>query len=465
MIITRSAVSLASQHASLTQYSRQERLLAWKGTRPQGFDAPPDQAGQTDTPVANQGPGRGRQQGTPVRNGNPFGMVPGFFADPVSFSSAGRQKATEGVQPERLQSGQGKKTSKAEAIDEFKAKSREAMEMELLTHMLEVLTGRRFSFMRPESLLDELDGRRAEVEQAMADIHQAVHEYEQARHAQPPPQAEPQGWGLEYDLTETYIEQERTDVSAAGKVMTADGREIDFTVQVSMSRSFMEHNEIHLRAGDAKLTDPLVINFDGTAAQLTNTTFQFDLDADGQEEQISRVAGGSGILALDRNNDGRINDGRELFGPTSGNGFNELASFDEDGNNWIDENDAVFHQLRIWTRDANGEDRLVGLGEKGVGAIYLGNVSSPFSLKDQSNNLLGQIQSTGVYLMENGAAGVVQQLDLAARNPGPEATDENGQAGDSRSGSGGIIAARREALAALEAVLPDAFPTGIDLSA
>ena len=62
---------------------------------------------------------------------------------------------------------------------------------------------------------------------------------------------------------------------------------------------------------------------------------------------------------MDRNGDGKINDGSELFGTKSGDGFKDLASYDADGNGWIDENDAIFSQLKIWTKDEDGKDKLI----------------------------------------------------------------------------------------------------------
>ena len=64
--------------------------------------------------------------------------------------------------------------------------------------------------------------------------------------------------------------------------------------------------------------------------ELSDQTFYFDLDADGKEEEIS-VLNGSGYLALDKNGDGVINDGSELFGTKNGDGFADLARYDEDG--------------------------------------------------------------------------------------------------------------------------------------
>jgi len=182
---------------------------------------------------------------------------------------------------------------------------------------------------------------------------------------------------------------------------------------LNLSRSFTSTLDESFRAGEA-LKDPLVVNFDGPAAQLTRDTFRFDIDADGSEDQISFVAPGSGFLALDADNDGRINSGSELFGALSGDGFADLAAYDQDANGWIDENDEVYSRLRIWAKTSSGEDQLLALGEKGIGALYLGRVESPFAIKGSDNELLGQVRSTGIFLREDGGAGTVQQLDLVA---------------------------------------------------
>ena len=118
-----------------------------------------------------------------------------------------------------------------------------------------------------------------------------------------------------------------------------------------------------------------------------------DLDADGDKENINFATGGSGFLALDRNGDGKINDGSELFGATSGDGFADLATLDSDHNGWIDENDAAYTQLRVWTKDSAGNDQLSTLKQANVGAINLSSVATPFDLKDSSNALLGQIRA------------------------------------------------------------------------
>lgn len=211
-----------------------------------------------------------------------------------------------------------------------------------------------------------------------------------------------------------YREEEAVTFSSQGKVTTADGREITFSLELGMSRTFEQYyREEYDMAEFQRLYDPLVINFDASTAQLSDQKFFFDLDTDGQAEEISQLGQGSGYLALDKNRDGRINDGSELFGPASGNGFEDLAAYDEDGNGWIDEGDSIWNELKIWCRDESGRDILYTLAEKGLGAICLTNVATDFALKDSENADKGFIRSTGIFLYENGNAGTVQHLDLA----------------------------------------------------
>lgn len=218
------------------------------------------------------------------------------------------------------------------------------------------------------------------------------------------------------NLTASYYHEEAEDTAfrTSGTVRTADGREISFGLELGMSRRFREETKIENITEIVDLTDPLVINLDGNIAGLSDQKFMFDIDADGEEESISYLQGGSGYLALDKNGDGVINDGSELFGTKSGDGFADLAEYDADGNGWIDENDPIFDKLLIWAKDENGKDELYTLKEVGVGAICLQRAATDFSLNSQKDNTQnGQIRSTGIFLYENGNAGTMQQLDLA----------------------------------------------------
>lgn len=222
---------------------------------------------------------------------------------------------------------------------------------------------------------------------------------------------------LNYQQISWQAETEATSFSTNGTVRTADGREISFRVDVGMSREFQQYYEQDLNMSAFKMCDPLVINLDTDIASLSDQKFFFDIDADGEMDEISRLGTGSGYLALDKNGDGAINDGSELFGAGSGNGFADLAKYDEDGNGWIDENDAIWDKLKIWCMDENGNNVLYRLSDKGVGAICLQNASTDFTLKGQeSGQTNGAIRKTGVFLYENGSAGTIQHVDVAKFN-------------------------------------------------
>lgn len=236
-----------------------------------------------------------------------------------------------------------------------------------------------------------------------------------AQAASPPaPGRQRAGFGLAYEQHEVIEETERTQFAAQGVVRTADGREIRFTLQLDMQRSYRQESSFSLRLGDAVAVDPLVINFDGTAAQLQDQRFAFDLNGDGQTEDVPLLAGNRGYLALDTNQNALIDNGLELFGPGTGNGFAELAQHDSDHNGWIDEADPIYQQLRVWTPSADGTGRLQTLAELGVGAVQTAaSAATPFALRTSDNTHLGAVRSTSVYLREDGGVGTVQQIDLS----------------------------------------------------
>ena len=222
-------------------------------------------------------------------------------------------------------------------------------------------------------------------------------------------------WQIERKTSVFVKEEEVTNFSSTGYVKTADGRNISFNINLELSRRFQEEFKTYT-SEEVILQDPLVINLNSAPANISDQTFYFDIDSDGSKEEISQLGKGSGFLALDKNEDGQINDGNELFGATTGNGFAELSKYDDDENGWIDEADEVFKKLKVWTKDDDGKDVLLSLKDAGVGAIYLNNVSTEFSSKNMDNEINAQIRSSGVYLKENGEVGSIQQVDFAIKN-------------------------------------------------
>lgn len=226
-------------------------------------------------------------------------------------------------------------------------------------------------------------------------------------------------FGGEYERHRVYQESESTAFSASGVIRTQDGQEIQFNLDLQMERSYREESHVSLRYGNAAVRrDPLVINFSGNAAQLLDQHFRFDLNNDGQAEELPMLASGSGYLAFDRNGNGRIDNGSELFGPGTDNGFGELADLDADGNGWIDEADPLFSKLGIWQATGDGDNatmELLSLASSGVGALALAHAATPFELRGSGNSNLGGIRSSGIALTEDGKVLSMQEIDLTVR--------------------------------------------------
>jgi hypothetical protein len=333
-------------------------------------------------------------QGT-NRNPEPA-LPPSAAADRVSLTPEARA-----AQP----------AAKTDDLSEMQLTPKDKLMAEIIRQLMKAITGREFALRTPENLESKPANQTADSPASAPPDGQQP----------PPPTDRPAeqpsaGFGLVYDAYQTHHEYEAVSYTAGGVIKTQDGREIQFSVQLNMSREFYEERRESLRLGDAaRKIDPLIVNFDGKAAELDpDTRFEFDLDSDGRSEQLAALKPGSGFLALDKNGDGTVNDGRELFGPDTGNGFAELAGYDEDGNGFIDEGDSVYDKLRIWLRNAAGGQQLVALGQVGIGAIYLGELATPFQFKGEDNHSLGELASTGLFFREDGSAGTIQQIDYVA---------------------------------------------------
>jgi len=364
MKIESSNIGLTGQHASSTQTTAEETLRAWVGQQRPDFEG-------------------NRTKNAPQQT-------------LVTFSAAALQAYKAALTSAAPPSANTPATTDVQdAANQVSNDPR----MLLLIGLIEALTGQKVKLFNPNDLKS-------------GDTAHMPPQHEHAHEAEQPNNNQRQGWGVEYDRHETVHESERTTFTAQGVVQTSDGKQIQFSLSLDMRREFFQQSDISIRQGDGVKKDPLVINFNGSAAQLTDTKFSFDLNNDGKAENMSFVGANSGFLALDKNGNGTIDNGLELFGTQSGNGFADLAAYDSDGNHWIDENDAIYSKLRVWSKDAAGKDTLSTLAQRNVGALYLGNVATQFDLKNSANDLQGQIRSSGVYLHEDGSAGTLQQVDL-----------------------------------------------------
>ncbi len=168
---------------------------------------------------------------------------------------------------------------------------------------------------------------------------------------------------VDAELAEAEVELE-TDAVVASEAEVAV--RVDFEIEVTVAEARAEAPE-----GEAKRQDPLVLDLDGDGQiSLTGVAdgLDFDLDADGRTDRAATVAGGDAFLALDRDGDGRITSGAELFGDATGarDGFADLARLDDNGDGVFDARDTAFDDVVVF----DGH-RTRSLAEAGVASIDL----------------------------------------------------------------------------------------------
>ena len=139
------------------------------------------------------------------------------------------------------------------------------------------------------------------------------------------------------------------------------------------------------KASETPNLDPLVLDLSGDGFKPTSLDkgVHFDLDGNGFAERINWIQGDDALLVLDKNGDGVINDGNELFGDryrlANGKlarfGFEALMEQDTNGDKVIDDKDANYSRLQVW-QDANQngiseKEELRSLSQAGIAAIQL----------------------------------------------------------------------------------------------
>jgi hypothetical protein len=259
------------------------------------------------------------------------------------------------------------------------------------------------------------------------------------------------GIQLSLGLESIRYQHEKVSVQSAGTVLTSDGREINMQMQLMLERTDVSRQRSVGTVLSSRFIDPLVLSFTDGLTSLGDSRFSFDLDSDGEMEEISNLKSGSGFLVFDKNSDGIINDGRELFGPASGAGYGELKIYDSDDNDWIDENDPVFDKLQLWMGAGGEGGNLITLREAGVGALSLASVDAHLNLKDRGGRILGQLSKSGLFLTEDGSVRPLNELDLQLQGEN-ERTDSFGLSPELEAALDGLrkmIAERRRRVAYL----------------
>lgn len=144
-------------------------------------------------------------------------------------------------------------------------------------------------------------------------------------------------------------------------------------ISITEFRARIETLRVELSAVSQQ--DPLILDLDGNGIDITSLAGgnRFDIDGDGVLDQTAWIDGADALLALDRNGDGTINDGTELFGDQNGarDGFEELAKFDDNQDGTIDRKDRVFSSLVLLRADGSQGS----LSDEGITSISVSMIT------------------------------------------------------------------------------------------
>jgi hypothetical protein len=325
--------------------------------------------------------------------------------DRVQVSDAARSKMMVGASQQNegtnVEDSKITKPTATDNSDEELLGSPEGARFVVLRRLLEAMTGKKIRLARPE------DSKLSETDQ------QAIEQL--ANSAQPTAAAtsgnERAGWGLELDIERQHVETTSVNFAAQGTIVTEDGKSIAFDAAFVKLSSSITVEKLSLREGDATMKDPLVLLYSGTHAELLQQAQAFDLDANGTLEQLPSLGNGA-YVAQDLNKNGKIDDGKELLGAISGDGFADLRAMDQDGNGFIDSGDARFSELYLWEPGQNGTGKLTSLADARLLGLYTGNVSTPLDLQGQTAELVGRVKTTGIYVTEDGTVRPMEQIDV-----------------------------------------------------
>jgi hypothetical protein len=149
--------------------------------------------------------------------------------------------------------------------------------------------------------------------------------------------------------------------------------------------------------GDGGDGCPLVIDLDGDGIELISREngVMFDIDEDGIADRTAWVGADDGILVMDHNQDGIINNHSEMFGNDEIGGFEMLSDYDSNGDGVIDANDDAWSLLQVW-QDLNGDaysqaDELMTLDQLGIMSINLNVTDVNLVIEGNDVTVIGDI--------------------------------------------------------------------------
>ncbi|MCK9605978.1 MAG: hypothetical protein M0R33_05945 [Methylomonas sp.] len=282
-------------------------------------------------------------------------------------------------------------TQKSPVDLEKKPDATHTLNIQIIQSMVKSITGQDLRLFTPQALRDQADQVTVQAP------------------TQAPDTSANSDTGLVYQQSMSSFETQTITFNAQGSINTKDGKSIHFSVSLSMSHVLYTETNLDLQTGDTASGAPLSVDFEGNSAELTATHFEFALDTHGSQGQVN---------SLKSTNARQIPVSKQA---DTGNHASESDNVEQPSGN--DSKDSqllgmakfVYQQLRIWQRHADGSQQLLALGEKNLGALYLGHLNAPLQSKTTENKpTLLETADGNMNLPQNNQADTPQQINFTA---------------------------------------------------
>ncbi|MBI4665983.1 MAG: hypothetical protein HY751_06195 [Nitrospinae bacterium] len=207
--------------------------------------------------------------------------------------------------------------------------------------------------------------------------------------------------------------QDEASNGASSATATSGNGQSAFTVTVEGRTETLVEVSVSVQQ-EQQQTDPLALDLNGDGFETTGAQngLSFDINGDGVADKTSFVKGDDAFIAYDKNGNGVIDSGKELFGDQNGaaNGYEELARYDQNHDGWIDSADAIYKDL-VLIKNRGGQtfnaSSAETLGQAGVAAIKVGyGSSSAFTTGGDA------IAQTGAFVRADGSTGQTADILL-----------------------------------------------------
>lgn len=277
-----------------------------------------------------------------------------------------RQRRHHQVDADKLRlsdAGKLAQTNKLPLEADAEPNAEHQLSMQIVSQLFKQVTGQDLAITTPDQLPNQATGATAQL----------------PGQAPVPASANQPANGLNYQLSQTYLQTQRLTFSAEGLISTKDGQGIKFSVSLSMSQLFFSQTNVSANVGPGKQSSPLQVSYNGMAAELTSTEFSFSIDQGGSADHIalpSSPANAPSAPALAVQSERENDQDQERDTQKPGDLQQAFASLAQ----------TFFKSMRLWQHQQDGSQLLLALGDQKLGSVYVGHLGKPLATESTQTN-------------------------------------------------------------------------------